>query len=415
VTNAVNPSLRNRASFTVRFPLSPIVSKALPKNVRIIQRPMSHDLAVFSLRTPDGLSGIMSGAPVTIDWVNSRGSGLFRGYVYRVDPMYEANAATSVNIICIGSSYPLMNRGQSVWVDVSAPDVVKDVAFMHGLAADVEHHPRIYTQILQAGESYWQLLVRLADETGYVLRFEDSTIVFRSRDSMTQHFRPIAPTMKMVRSGNPGAQLSADILDFKAKIGEYNPELGASRTSTTVSGVDPQTGATITKSVDVAPYRADGAPVFEDYLVHTVVNNQSELEAASQAAQERKRFSRFAKMTTWGEPYLAPERVVNIAGVDPGLTGYWTVRSVTHLIDAAMYKCEVEIGTDGLGGPLSLVGEPDNEVSSRRIPVDPHRLPGLPWPYPAPVLEATTKVVGLAGQPLSDFSWVAPVRKARSA
>jgi phage protein D len=414
VTRAVNVSTRNRTAFRVTLPLSPIVNRPQPKNIRIIQKPCSHDIAVFALHTPDKLTGIMSGAPVAITWTNQRGSGSFRGYIYRVDPMYEANSAQSVNVICIGASYPLMNKGVDVWVGVTAPDVVKDIAFRNGLAADVEHHPRVYGQVMQAGESYWKLLVRLADETGYVLRMEDSTLVFRSRDSMTQHFRPIAPTMKMVRSGDPAAQARANILDFKAKVGEFTPELGAARASRSVFGLDPKSGATLNKNVGaVDPYRADGDPVFEEFLVHAVVNNQSEVDTAVAAAQERNRFSRFAKMTTWGEPYLAPERVLYLTGMEPDLAGYWTVRSVIHNIDAANYKCEVELATDGLGSPLRLVGEPSRENPTRRIPVDPHRLPGLSWPYPEPVLESSVQVVGVAGTPLTDFSWVAPVRKVR--
>ena len=100
--------------------------------------------------------------------------------------------------------------------------------------------------------------------------------------------------------------------------------------------------------------------------------------------------------------------------MDQSLAGFWTVRKVNHNIEAGSYSCDVELATDGLGGAVRLVGEPVNEVSTRRIPVDPHRLPGLSWPYSEPVLEASPQVVGVAGQAVADFSWVAPVRKVRT-
>jgi len=408
---AVDASIKNKTVINLHFPNSPLTNLAQPKQVKVIQKPGAHDIATFSLSTVDSYAGLANGAPVSIGWSGLKGSASFRGYVYRISPVFSGGYGMGTHFICVGTSYPLMSKGTDVWVGVGAADVVRDVARRHGLNYDVEDHPRVYGQIAQAGDSYWKLLNRLAEETGYVLRVEGGTILFRSRDSMTLHFRPIAPLLQMMRTKNPASQAYSDIINFKAQSGEFNQELGSSRASRTITGVDPKTGAPISKNAGLPdPYRSDVEPVFNDYLVDTVVNTQSELDSAMNAAQEKNRFTRFAKMQTWGEPYLAPERIVYATGMGSELAGYWTVRSVTHSVESRNYQCEVDLATDGLGGTQRLVGEEVGGSSSRLVPVDPHRLPGLSWPYPEPVLESRPQVAGFSGQAMSDFTWVAPAR-----
>jgi phage protein D len=412
MTGSIDATLKNKTVLQVVFPNSPMVNPTIPKSVKVIQKPGSHDLAVFSLRSVDQFTGLLPGAPIAISWSGLRGAASFRGYVYRIAPTFDANNAFTTNFICVGPSYPLMNKGTDVWVGVSAPDVVRDVALKHGLSYDVEHHPRVYGQVAQAGESYWRLLNRLAEETGYVLRVEGGTVLFRSRDSMTRHFRPIAPVLQMVRTKNPASQAYSDVLDFQVRTGEFTPELGTTRANRDVRGTDPRTGDSISKSGGVASsYRADFEPVFNDFLVDTVINTQAELDSALNAAQENNRFTRFATMRTWGEPYLAPERVVYVSGVGGDFSGYWTVRTVTHSIESRNYQCDVELATDGLGATQPLVGEDLGGSTNRLIPVDPHRLPGLSWPYSEPVLDSHPSIQGVSGQALTGFTWVAPVRK----
>lgn len=404
-------SVKNKTTFSVEFPGSPITIGRPPKTIKIVERPNSHDIALFTLLTTDSMYEVLDGAPVVITWHNLRGGEQFHGYVYRVEPFYDANSGYAVNFVCVGASYPMMNKGTEVWVGATAPDVVREIALKHGLGVDTEPHPRVFNQIVQAGESYWQLLVRLAGETGYVLRMEGSTVVFRSRESLTQHYRPIAPTLALVRSQDPAAQARGDLINFQIKASEYSPDLGATRATRQVRGVNPVTGMAITKSVGLpTTFRETSDPVFEEFLVHAVVNNQSELDSAALAAQEKNRFTQFATMETWGEPYLAPERVVALTGMAPSHSGYWTVRGVTHHIERNNYRCSASLATDGLGAPQRLVGEPMGDGNARLYLVDPHRAPGLPWPYPAPALEYSSQTIGVPGKPLNDFSWVAPVR-----
>ncbi len=373
-------------------------------------RPGAHDVAVLSVNTPyRNLGGMNSGTPVSIQWSNQRGTGTFNGYVYRADPLIVAGASANT-LICVGASFPLMGKGQNIWTDISASEVVRIIAAQHGLDYDVEDHPRVYNQITQAGESYWQLLNRLADETGYVLRMDGATLRFRSRKSFTQHYRPIAIRMDFAQGANPNLRLAAEVQEFKARVGAANPEFGTLHASRSGSGIDPASGEAISNSADVSPLRADGSPIFQDYITNRVVNSALELDLALQAEQEKNRFTKFAQMRTLGDPTLAPEKVVYVRGVDAPYNGFWTARTVVHDITTNNYRCEVFVATDGLGGPLRATGEdsytiPDHPTMAT---VNPHR-PGAFQKALQPVLVSKSQVIGQPGAPLTDWFWSAPV------
>jgi phage protein D len=406
---------KNATKFLVTFPQSNLDAVVTPTNIRVIQRPLSHDIAVMDIIGGERYRGLLGGAPVSIDWSNQSGSANFRGYVYRLDPHYEPGKYRTT-VICVAASYPLMNMGQNVWVGVTAPDVVRSIAFQHGLDVDVDEHPRVYGQVAQAGKSYWQVLVQLAEETGYVLRVEGSTLVFRSRESLTAFFRPISPALDFVLSTSPTLRMHGEVQEFHIKAGSYNPEVGAYNASRSSSGVDPRTGALRASASDPTSYRVSDSPLFSEALVDRVINSTLEADVAVESAHEQNRFATSATMNTLGQPYFAPERMVYLRGLESAFTGYWTLRSVTHEISARNYRCAVEVGTDGLGSTLHITGEMAQSPASRasRAQVPSPIEGGIGWPYPHPVLEASVSIQGDPGRPLSDFVWTAPVRRWRT-
>lgn len=404
-------TVKNITSLTAAFPQSGISERIVPTNVRLVMRPGAHDVAVLTLNTPLSLlSSVNSGMPVTIDWNNPKGKGSFRGYVYRADPVISQGKSTNT-LVCVGASFPLMGGGQHIWTGVNASDVVREVAALHGLDYDVEEHPRVYAQVVQAGESYWKLLNRLADETGYILRMDGATIRFRSRGSFNGHFRPLAIPMDFYMSQNPNLKYAAEIQEFRAKVGSANPEFGVMAASRAGSGINPVTGEVISNSADLNPLRASSSPVFNSFSTDRVVNSAQELDLALQAEQEKNRFTRFAEMDTLGDPTLTPERVVYLRGLDRPYNGFWTVRSVVHDIRPRKYLCQVSVATDGLGGPLNATGETPytRPGSPAYVAIDPHRQVSLSEAAD-PVLESSPEVSGLFGTPVKEWRWAAPVR-----
>jgi len=366
----------------------------------LIQAPGSHDIFRLKVTPVDGLEALFHGAPAVVRWSSRYGNGAFHGFVHRVDPVYQPGNKHA-NITLVGASYPLMQPGSLSWIGVRASDVVRDIAFRFGLSCDVEDHPLVYPQVAQSGRSYWQLMNELAEETGYVLRMEGATLMFRSRDSLLSHFRPMAPEVP--------------VQSFSPKVGAFNPELGATSSVRSVSGVDPYRGAIVADRGAPDLMREGRDPMFDHLLTGDVVHTQMDASTAVAAALEANRFTTVASVTAPGNPLVAPERVVWPTPVPTDLAGHWVVRAVEHHIERGKYTTRAELATDGLGGSLLKSGEPPRAAASPgHAVVDPHRPGALPsWPYPEPVLRTNSPVKGAPGRVLTDFSWIAPSTESR--
>lgn len=368
------------------------------RSATLTQNALSHD--VLSVRVAPGQSfGVIAdSAPVRFTWRSSRGPGSFWGYVHRIDPRFSAADGNS-EILCVGTTSPLMSVGDNVWSEVRASDVVLDIARRFRLSCDTEDHPRVYNQISQAGESYWQLLVRLAKETGWVLRVDSATIRFRSRESMTRGLRPHAPIFRY----DPAPNAVSDVSSFVPKVGVYTPETGARQTGL-VDAIDPMTGAIIGASSSVFRLR-EGTPQPTGPTTESVVRSAIEAESTAQAARENSRFSLRARMESVGDPLIRPESFVDIRGeVARDMAGLWVVRKAVHEITPSSYTCSSELGTDGLGPQRPLVGE----LEIKRNEVNPHRPGALP-PENQPVLVDNRTVLGSGGGPQEGVYWTSSV------
>lgn len=375
---------------------------SLPSSGHLVQAPGAHDVFKLQLTNADGIEALFAGAPVVVRWTSPVGDGAFHGYVHRADPVYQRDRRTA-SLLLVGASYPLMQPGSLAWTGVRASDVVRDVAFRFGMACDVEGHPLVYPQIVQAGRSYWQLLRELAEEIGYVLRMEGATLVFRSRASLLAHFRPLAPEVP--------------VSTFAPKLGAFNPELGATSASRAATGIDPYQGAVVADRGLADQMRAGLDPIYDQLLTGDVVHSQVDAATAVESAQEANRFTTLASIVGAGNPLLVPERVIWPSPTPSDLTGHWVVRAVEHDFEVGgRYTTRAEVGVDGLGAALLQPGEPAaSPTSPGQTIVDPHRPGALGgWPYPEPVLRSWTPVVGRPGRAGVNYAWIAPSTESRT-
>lgn len=389
------------ASVDASFPLCALSSAPQVRGARIIMRSGSHDLAVLTLTDTQVSDRLISGAPVVVSWRSSTTTeGTFYGYVYKASPHYGKEPFSRV--MCIGLSYPLLNQHPRAWTDATAATVVRDLAREARLAANVIDSGRTYPQVTQAaGESSWRVLTRLADRSGMVLRVEGASVIFRDREDFTRTYRPSAPVLRYGTAD--------DFTRFEPSAGAYTPEMGAANVNTLIQGLD-QSGGLLTGTQAPATAHASLMPVFQQ-VSPVAVSSVEELEEAKHAAGERNRLNVQAKAECLGRPQLTPEREVFITGVSGKWNGYWTIREVTHTIRKGTYRCELSLGTDGLGGALPLsnestalpVAEPDYGV------VNPHRDGTLGAAVAVPVLHSSALIVGDPGRPLTDFAWSASV------
>ena len=382
---------------SLTYPTTRIASQAGLVSATWIQTAGSHDIIRAVYSRADFAEPLFRGAPVKAEWSTTSGTITLCGYVHRVDPSYGKSDSCAVTIV--GPSWPLQRSGEGVWTDVTASSVVRDIAFQFGLSVDVEEHPVVLPQVMQAGRSYWQLLRQLSADTGYVLRMSGDTLVFRSRRSLVEHFRPISPAM--------------EVRAFSPKLGDFTPELGAARATRRAYGIDLEQGSIVTDFSDLQPLRGD-SEVFGTALVPGAVSHSPlEAECAVEAALEANRFTQLARMECDGAPQLVPERTVWPVGIPSQLAGHWVVRAVEHRFDGAKEYTVATVGTDGLGGSLDLMGEAPPTMGAA---IDPHRPSALSkWPYSEPVLCTLNAVTGSPGVALRDYAWVASSTTARTA
>lgn len=355
----------------------------------LVQETMSHDILKLRLTGNQSYSALSHGAPVVFRWQTLRGRGVWYGYAHRVDPVFRKQGS-EVEILCVGVSYPLMSSGVDTWVDVRAGDVVKDIARKFRLAADVENHPQVFAQISQAGESYWSLLKRLANQLGYVLKMDGAAIVFRSRESLARNWRSRALPLNYAKSPAMGTE----VLSFNPRVGAFNPQDGAYLYAS-ASNVDAVSGTIIHSSSGI---RRQGAfPANHAHPTQHVARNAMEARTATSAVRSTRRRPYKARLTSVGDPRIGVERYVSVHGADaPQL---WLVQKVEHEF-AEKYTCISDLISDG--SPL-----PPGETANPNI-IDPHRPGALPA-NPLPVLVNHRDVVGAAGSVLGDVYWSAPV------
>lgn len=363
----------------------------------IVQKPHAHDVLRLRVSAGPSYSELSEGAPTRLSWKTDRGVGNFWGYVHRIEPRFANDTAFS-EIVCVGTSAPLMVTGTDVWTSVRASDVVRDIARRFRFSADIEPHPRIYNQISQAGDSYWKLLTRLSEETGWVLRVDGATIRFRSRDSLTHGLRTAATDLLLSRDPS----VPSEILSFTPQVGAFSPEFGE-KSAAALRGIDPTSGKVFgaETSAEDLRFRRDR---YGGLATSYVTRSMTEAESAARAAHEKSRLAVRAKLRSIGDVNIRPEHFVNVRGVSDGMGGTWVVIAATHEITPTSYTCTAELGTDGLGKLRSMPGE------TAAIPgtVNPHR-PGAVMQPLTPVLIDHRTVLGAGGGPNQGVYWSSPV------
>jgi hypothetical protein len=90
---------------------------------------------------------------------------------------------------------------------------------------------------------------------------------------------------------------------------------------------------------------------FKKHNVHEVATSLTEAKNIANDLSETKRYAYRAKATLVGHASVRPYDPIYLDGLPNGMSGYWTVLSVTHIFNGSVgkYMMEVEVGTDILG------------------------------------------------------------------
>lgn len=239
-----SPDIIN-STFFVSFPKSPDMDLFLI-GAELYQDTEQHDRLVLHYKgqLSKNRAALVSDDPVKFEFSYGQLKSTWYGYIRHIE---QPNSFQSGNteIVCLGVSSQLKNTEQKIYKNVTADQVVSKIATKYKLQAVTQRHPRIRPSIIQAGQSDWQLLKRLAKQSGFALRSENTSLVFVSQEKVFKNKKTSAPYFFYFEGSDTGVAVAAvkklgTLLEFEPIISDTSPDAGV-RVDRVITGINPQT------------------------------------------------------------------------------------------------------------------------------------------------------------------------------
>lgn len=360
------------------FPESPDTPVGRLQDFSFHQERGSHEFAVATFKDWDVPHDVLKqGTPVLVKLTGGTAFREINAYVHHVKKK-NTPGAKSIEVGLIGASYHLKQQKQKVYKNVTASDVIREIANFHGFAADVEDHPRVYDQISQAGLSDLEFCKKLAKQCGYSLRVENTEVYFKP---MMQLFNELKSSALSFYMGDQASPSGSTLYSFTPMVGETLDQDGEHKAAVAVSGVDKFTGQLIQVTNQKRPKASRAkfeAEFFDRFDAVTVANNYEIAKHESVSADERVRFPYRATAEVLGTPDLHPDVPVYLKGIGGDYEGFWTVLKTEHRVtlDTLLnhkYTTILHLGADSLGTDTAqpnspAVGEPSLTRKRNIIP-----------------------------------------------
>lgn len=346
-------------NLSIEFPLAQVAPKRALSFV-LKQARYAHDVATITFRDWDvQYENIKPGDPVKCSLIGQGPEKEFVGYIYDIKPEITPGKRTAT-ITVIGASYRMKQAKQRVFENTTATQVVKTIAKEYGFKVEADAHPRVYPQIVQPGISDFQLLARLAQQSGFIFRVDNTTIKFKKPTTDYNANRGNAERFDMRNANDPKG---STLYSFNLILGESVKFSDAYKSAVQVGGVDPYTIETslVTNKVRNETLRkVSSTEIFDSYATDTVAPDPVTAFYEAQSADERNRFPYRSHIRAVGAPSVAPGMPVYLDGVDKLYNGYWVVLSTEHHItqtnnnNAYTYTTFAQVGTDSLSKANAL-------------------------------------------------------------
>jgi hypothetical protein len=294
------------------------------------------------------------------------------GYVHHIKNIQEADK-NFTEVAFIGASYVMRQASQKVYLNITADQIVAQIATKYGFAYKTVPYPRVYPQVAQAGRTDWELMVSLAKQSGYFLRADGTTLYFQP---LLQDFNDLIYEALSFKKSDAGHKSVNPMYSFKALVGETLSHQGADKSATSVAGVDPRTGVKFNYSRQTRSEttRQISQPEFFDkHATKTVANNFQTAAFESAAADDKSVFPYAAHAEVLGTSSLRPGMPVHLDGIGNEYSGYWTILTAEHEIveeslNVHVYTTQLFVGADSLGDlTRSDVPSAPNAIRVRHI------------------------------------------------
>lgn len=236
--------------FSVSFPKAKDLDILLI-GAELYQVGSEHDMLILHFKgNPDPKqNAILSKDPVIFNFRSQKLKSTWNGYVTQIEQSNTIDGGNT-DIICVGPSFYLKETSQKIYKNLTADQVVSRIATKHNLQAVTQRHPRVKTSIVQAGQSDWQLLRRLAKSTGFVLRCENTSLLFVSVDKIYKDKKQSAPYFYYAGDDdNSGAttrevRMLGTCFGFNPIVSDSSPDTGV-RVDRVITGMHTQNGSVL--------------------------------------------------------------------------------------------------------------------------------------------------------------------------
>ena len=349
---------------TVDIPFSQFQFKRVSE-VMYKQENYQHDYATVQFRDPNmGPKQAKPGTPIRIK-IDDKD---FFGYIHDVQSIQDNNKnVTKVGII--GASYVMRQASQQMYSEVTVDQVIVEIARKYGFGYKVTPHPRVYRQISQAGLTDWELMVKLAKQSGYFLRAENTVLYFHP---FLENFESLSLETPIFTKSNAGFKHKNIMYNFKPIIGETLSHHGADKSATSIAGVNPINGSYFkytTQRRSNTTRELSNPELFDKHDTSVVANNYATAVYEAISADEKSVFPYIAEAEVLGKSSLHPGMPVYLENVGAEYAGYWTVLSIEHKIfeqalNTQVFTTILTVGTDSLG-----------QTNRKNMPVKPPTTP----------------------------------------
>jgi hypothetical protein len=277
----------------------------------------------------------------------------FYGYVHDVKSMKDAqHDITEVGFI--GASYVMRQASQKVYRNVTADQIVTEIAKKYNFSYKTSPHPRVYPQVSQAGMTDWEFMVKLAKQSGYFLRAENTALYFQP---LLQDFNDLIYEAAAFDKADAGFKPLNPIYNFRPVIGETLAHQGSDKSATSIAGVNPETGAYFkyTKQTRQPSTRKISHPeLFDKHATGVVANSYTTAIAEANSADDKSLFPYHATAEVYGKSTLRPGMPIYLGNVGQAYSGYWTILEVEHdiieeSVNLQKFTTHIAVGSDSLG------------------------------------------------------------------
>lgn len=342
----------------------------------LYQNRYEHEVAVIQFRDWGvDYDAVTAGSPISFTINNDNSFRDFVGYVDHIN-LYREPGSHTTEVVAVSASYVFKNESQKIYKGLSADAIIEQIAAKHNFSAYTVPHPRVYPQVSQAGHTDWEFMVRLAKQSGYSLRTQNTDVYFQPMLYDYTQQRSQAQKFTMRRPTDPSG---STLYSFYPTISENIEYEGEKKSAISISGVDSNTSTpiAITNQKRSKTTKINSkAEFFDKYHTHVVALDPSVANHEAKAADDRTVFPYRGTAEVLGSPNLRPDFPVYLDGLDSPYSGYWVILGTEHQIveetrNIQRYTTILYLGSDSLGDAVkwtdgTLISAP-NYVPARTI------------------------------------------------